>query len=81
MTLEYQEEWSPKQLTETAVPLSVAKDTEANIALPRSSLQSSPIDCQPGALKKGGLQSSLQRAKTLNNGLIHVALFVLQPSL
>lgn len=71
----------PQKLVETAVPLSVAKDTEANTALPRSSLQSTPIDCQPGALKKGGLQSSLQIAKKLNNGLIHVTIFVLQPSL
>lgn len=81
MTLGYQEEWSPKQLTETAVPLSVAKDTEANIALPRSSLQSIPMDCQLGALKKGGLQSSRQIAKKLNNGLIRVTIFVFQPLL
>lgn len=35
----------------------------------RSSLHSITVDCQPRALKKGGLQSSLQIAKKLTMAL------------
>lgn len=81
MTLGYQEEWSPKQLTETAVPLSILSCKGHGSQNSSAEKFPIPIDCQPGAPKKRGLQSSLQITKKLNNGLIHVTIFVLQPSL
>lgn len=81
MTLGYQEEWSPKQLTETAVPLSILSCKGHGSQHSSTEKFPIPTDCQPGAPKKGGLQNSLQTAKKLNNGLIHVIIFVLQPSL